>query len=418
MVAKPQNKPASGLRWLLIVVIGLLVLGAVLFAMRMSILHQYLRATDPEYAKRNAPFSETNTAAEMLSATYLDSACGNRLERLRLMHRVGVRSPDNDPYSPLQCAVEAGHLDTVRELVTLAGSADIVPKERHFKKLVPVTPLQLAAYRGNLAMVELLLSLRADPNMQPDDGKTTSDSAVRIAARQGHFDVLAALIKAGGDSTYLGTPLPFDIVEGAISANADKKIDWEALLDKTETLGLSIKSESADQRTLLHVAASQGQMDLVDILLKRGLNPEKIDKKGVLPFMYLVYWYAGNINVEPGPEFEATLAKLTHDIADINHATTWPLGEVGKKYSVSSGWTVATAAVSKPRLMAVFGEQLDYGRVDERNWPFTEEAQARAFIAKISVKQLLEAKTLAAGLRWAKLTALASEVEKRQAAMH
>ena len=71
---------------------------------------------------------------------------------------------------------------------------------REFKR--SSTPLMMAAQKGSLELVELLLSAGADWSLQTDRGKT----AVSLASRAGHTDVLKRLEQAGAKINYRSSP--------------------------------------------------------------------------------------------------------------------------------------------------------------------------------------------------------------------
>jgi ankyrin repeat protein len=56
-----------------------------------------------------------------------------------------------------------------------------------------LTPLHLAAFKGSVEMVELLLARGADPNARADKGATP----LSAASRQGHKKVEAVLVRHG-----------------------------------------------------------------------------------------------------------------------------------------------------------------------------------------------------------------------------
>ncbi len=89
--------------------------------------------------------------------------------------------------APLVKAVRAGDLDSAKAALLAEPKANMTSNG---------TPLlQLAAEKGQLAMVELLVRHKADVNRADRLGMT----ALMVAAEAGHVEVLDALIAAGAD---------------------------------------------------------------------------------------------------------------------------------------------------------------------------------------------------------------------------
>lgn len=140
-------------------------------------------------------------------------------------------------------------------------------------------PLRQAAYQGELAVLRLLLSKGAKPDIQSDadfnpSGLTRSvGSSIEIAAREGHLHVVGALIDAGClvDHTtprYLETPLH----AAALSGNTSM-CRW--LLGKganlNHRLADNIDSQSGWQP--LHSATWRESPEVVKLLLEKGASP-------------------------------------------------------------------------------------------------------------------------------------------------
>jgi ankyrin repeat protein len=98
-----------------------------------------------------------------------------------------ARSRNAMANTPLHAAIAGAESDLVVRALIAGGAGAGLPAAQG------VTPLHLAASRGNRALCEVLLSHGADPSAAMDDGKRAAD----IAAERGHADVAAWLATLG-----------------------------------------------------------------------------------------------------------------------------------------------------------------------------------------------------------------------------
>jgi ankyrin repeat protein len=124
------------------------------------------------------------------------------LDRLRALiaDLAKVRERDKGRFTPLHRAVEAGQVEAARVLLAAGADVNAVGDSG--------TALSLAAARGDVAMVEMLLEHEADPNLAgTDDGADLpiheliegEVSRMYRSAAEGVPECLAALVRAGAD---------------------------------------------------------------------------------------------------------------------------------------------------------------------------------------------------------------------------
>ncbi|KAL8773658.1 MAG: hypothetical protein Q9209_001424 [Squamulea sp. 1 TL-2023] len=133
------------------------------------------------------------------------------------------------------------------------------------------TPLYLACYHNNLDAVRLLLDQRVDINLSSADGCR----AIQIAAQKGHIDLLQLLIQSGAEVDYEDvkqwSPLCYASFYG-------HKAVAQLLLQH----GANARIDSRDG-TPLHLCAERAYLDIADLLLKSGADPNARDEIGVTP---------------------------------------------------------------------------------------------------------------------------------------
>lgn len=160
-----------------------------------------------------------------------------------------------------------------------------------------------AAYYGDLQQLKNLVRAGADPNKKDYDGR----SPLHLAASRGYEDIAQFLIQEGVDinvaDNFGNTPLLEAIKNGQehvasllVKEGASLQIDNAGSflctvvakgdsdhLRRLLTTGIDPNSRDYDQRTPLHVAASQGLYLMARLLLDAGANVSAKDRWGNTP---------------------------------------------------------------------------------------------------------------------------------------
>jgi ankyrin repeat protein len=126
------------------------------------------------------------------------------------------------------------------------------------------TPLMYAVLGGDPRIVRLLLDHDVDLNARAENGW----SAVMIAAAKGYADVLEILLDAGADPTladvYSWTPL--------MRAGFEKRASVVKRLLEDDRVDVNRRGENGV--TVLHLAVSEGQVEIVRLLVEHGADPQ------------------------------------------------------------------------------------------------------------------------------------------------
>ncbi|MDQ7824318.1 MAG: ankyrin repeat domain-containing protein [Candidatus Eremiobacteraeota bacterium] len=201
-------------------------------------------------------------------------------------------------YKDIFDAVRRRDLEAVSEFLNRSIPVNIGDREGR-------TPLHIAAWYGQLAIAELLLSRGAALNKSDREGKTP----LHMAAWYGHPDTAALLIEKGAkvnaEDSSGWTPLRLaaqngllEIVELLVSRGAkvnilDKEglspLYWALWTNHRETAeflighGADVNWKNDEGRTYLHLAAQHNRCDMAEVLLSRHAEVNAADPLGTTP---------------------------------------------------------------------------------------------------------------------------------------
>jgi ankyrin repeat protein len=156
--------------------------------------------------------------------------------------------------------------------------------------------LMVAAERGRLDFVKLLLDHKADPNVAGRDGST----ALMLAAENNQPEILKLLIGRGADpnrqdnngwtavlkAAYQGNAKCIEVLASHTKLELDRALLVATLMEKKEAAktlldnGAEVDFRASDGRTPLILAAGKGDKDLVEVLLQAGADPSLTDQGG------------------------------------------------------------------------------------------------------------------------------------------
>ncbi|KAK7063128.1 hypothetical protein SK128_019325 [Halocaridina rubra] len=182
----------------------------------------------------------------------------------------------------LQEAASTGDMKTLIELLE-GGEVDVDATDEKER-----TALHLAADRGQLEVVSLLLTKECNVNLPDADGRTP----LHCAVESGEVGVVEALLAAGADVDVREkirgrTPIHFATVSNSLDVLKGRTFHLQLLIqpllaDPWEAMRI-FKVADKDGRTLLHMTAHHGLQDATALLLSAGAEVNAKDFSGYTP---------------------------------------------------------------------------------------------------------------------------------------
>ena len=201
---------------------------------------------------------------------------------------------DANGNTPLHTAALGNHAAVVSFLLQRGAGVDAL-------NAYGKSPLHKAAMEGSLEAVQTLVAHHAQVDRQDGDGRT----ALHLAAKAFHANVVRLLLRNGanpraGDRWKL-PPLNMTL-EQEWGPPYDEKIRTaSALIRAADLRGKeldAVRGARLSTRTLLHVAASTGDLDFARMLLERGADPNFRKDDGQTPvFFAATYGHAAMVEL-------------------------------------------------------------------------------------------------------------------------
>lgn len=191
---------------------------------------------------------------------------------LATMFSMATAAVAGDPFDDARYAIGIKDNATAQRLIE-SGQFDI-----NVQNGEGYTLLHFAAGDGNLVMVDLLLQLGADPQIKNTLGMTALDRAVgtmvsvrikQAMSAQAHPATNPMVARTGAGD--------FDKARYAIGTRNNPAVLAE--LDK----GLDVRMANMEGDTLLHFAAGEGNLAMVEELIRRGADVNAINASRFRP---------------------------------------------------------------------------------------------------------------------------------------
>jgi len=161
-------------------------------------------------------------------------------------------------------AAQAGNRGRVEQLLGAVSNLNKLADEKG--------PLHLAAENGHVAIVEMLLDRRADPNFRDANGCTALMSAIE----RGQTGAIRCLLRAGTDKE-------------AADKNGARALHWAVQMGLTEVTneliaaGCEKDAKAKFDSSPMHIGARSGYADTVMALVRAGANVEALTNQSYTP---------------------------------------------------------------------------------------------------------------------------------------
>jgi ankyrin repeat protein len=229
------------------------------------------------------------------------------IQTLKLLLESGADvNPDEVPTHPIRGAITSSNVAMVQEMLAqgalinldqkgtlllvaiLVGNEEVVAALLQSEQFdvnaglihedAPTFPLHIAAERGFVSIVKVLLARGANV----DAVKPNGGSALCSACQGNQLESVIALLEAGANVD-LGmhdgtTPLHYAALHSSDIL--------ERLLQKGANVNVTTTSADLEGATPLHIAAEFGQLKWVRLLLQRGANPNALMLNGRTPIVH------------------------------------------------------------------------------------------------------------------------------------
>ncbi|XP_053502922.1 caskin-2 isoform X2 [Ictalurus furcatus] len=195
---------------------------------------------------------------------------GSRNKLLGSTKRLNINYQDPEGFSALHHAALTGTTDLLSLLLEAHATVDI-------KDSNGMRPLHYAAWQGKTDTVLMLLRAGASVNGASQDGQIP----LHLAAQYGHYDVSEMLLQHQSNPCCVNkakkTPLDLACEFGRLKV--------VQLLLSSNMITTLLEGDSGDPtdsafNTPLHLAARNGHKDIIRLLLKVGININRVTKAG------------------------------------------------------------------------------------------------------------------------------------------
>ena len=173
---------------------------------------------------------------------------------------------ERDAGTRFAVAIEDGDLDAIAFMVEEEGASVDTPIDYGERA---ITPLQKAAWDGDLPIVEYLIKKGANVNARATD---TKETALMNAVSNGHTEIVKALLAAKADVTVQNS---FDFNAFTTAVAAGNQEIAGLLLDAGAKIG-----DGAGALTPLAFAVSGGNVEMIRFLVGRGADVNQGARSG------------------------------------------------------------------------------------------------------------------------------------------
>ncbi|BFZ11859.1 hypothetical protein BsWGS_14898 [Bradybaena similaris] len=208
--------------------------------------------------------------------------------KLLLRHNPNPNLRDMNDKTPLVLAVESSREAIVKSLLEGGADPNVLIKGNHFN----ITPLILAAERGDIEVMKLLIQHKADVKSSRTDNQRTAIH-IMVTNRVREDDTIAMiqiLLQAGAEINAVdidgNTPLHLAVQHNKGHSDSSTSLE-EFLLDR----GANVFAKNKHLDMPLHIALGKNGVDPIELcsLLTSVMRDQKVDEpneKGFTPLLY------------------------------------------------------------------------------------------------------------------------------------
>jgi ankyrin repeat protein len=211
----------------------------------------------------------TKESTQLFNAALAGSETGV-LNAIKAGGKVNYFHQPENKQTALHIAAENGTEGVVRVLIENDALIDAIAVTNKD------TPLVLAAGAGHDTIVAMLLAKGANANHQNAYGS----SPLHQAAKNHHTGCVKSLLAAGADVHLKNNKGSSPLL---LACYQEDKKGALAVFTPLLEAGASVDDTDNNKSTALHIAASVGNDELLDLLLQRGADPKLKDSGGFTP---------------------------------------------------------------------------------------------------------------------------------------
>jgi hypothetical protein len=172
-------------------------------------------------------------------------------------------------------AIDAGDIDAVADLI--AKDSSCVNRTTGYG----MSPINLAALRGHVAIVKMLIAKGASAVEPTGSGESGLSTPLHKAAEGGHKDVAELLLANHADVNAKDN-------QGATPLHWAAAYDHQDVVELLLTNNADVNAKANDGATPLHYAAYGRQTNVVELLLANKADVNAKDNKGYTPLHFAV----------------------------------------------------------------------------------------------------------------------------------
>ena len=208
------------------------------------------------------------------------------LERTQLQHKpIGKRISSQRGYRPRSASLRRIRSIQRRRFLDGSNVKSMPPAKTNVKieaknkKLQEEKALLAACARGDLSKVEKLVDSGVDVNSSDENQRT----ALHYAAMYSRDNVIRSLISRGAEVNTTDLTGGFSAVHWVVIKATPKHSSTDHLESSLTALinaGCQVNATDFNFATPLHIAAQKGNRDAIQVLLRLGADPNKVDITG------------------------------------------------------------------------------------------------------------------------------------------